>query len=996
MNGAVWSSTAGFWGICVPKPELAVAASVRPSDVRLHSDLVCRVAGLPVGALEALRAEDSLAALAASEEAVLALAEHKEPLAASLFEAIGGQDDQNLRRAFLGAKRDVHNLRPPKEGHLRAIRDAGYTDLAASLEAFRRRALDHRSLLSAFSETFRKERMRLRARFQELIGDEDFRRGLLLSSRTLSDEAHRFLRASPERPNTKARQIERSLMRYFSRMAMKATPFGTFCALMPGAFDPQTRVPRFSADPRQKRSQLRLNKVLYAVLVGHLQGRPDIRCHLEVELNPTLQAEAKKWLFLQATLGREVFHRLPRNPVLNLLAEQLKSRHHLPLAELVRELETHVEIEATSEEATAYLDRLLALGFLRFRLGIREQEVDWDRPLLELLQPIDVPEARQIIALLKTLRATIDAYPEADLEQRRKLLDKSSSSMHELMRELGTRPAAPSEMPPFYEDAAGRARLTLSPGTLPEVLAEYLDLVCRLSWFHCEQANMRCFFKRFYEEGAAIPLLRFYEDYYREHFKSFLEKQRQQGHRHGHDPAVGDRADANPIDNDKDGEDGDTEEDATQPPPSETLRNPFDLDLINKVFAAQEKIGALIRKRWRAAPSAEEIILERDELSSLLQDVPEVDEPCRSVSVFAQLVPDLPETGGTPSGGTPSGGSGPKLVVAGIFNGYGKYFSRFLYLLPDSVAENLRTTNLELSDHLLAEICGDGSFNANLHPPLMPWEISYPTGESGADKEQIPSSELLVEADSRTPHKLRLRWTRGDREVVPVDLGFLNPRMRPPLFQLLSHFTPAAAYSQQIPPVPVANPAEAKEGDLSEAFSGPVLYRPRVTYRGQLVLSRRRWTVPGAVFPHPQKGEPEEAYFQRLQEWRRMFDIPEEAFFRIQLLPAPQELPSRSAAAPGKDLGDGGGEDSAPKASPEKQTPPPRVRQHLHKPQYLDFGNPLLVDLFGRSTANLPHFEVHLEEMLPGRRQLLSHGTERFVTELILQVDFPTRGRETP
>lgn len=40
-------------------------------------------------------------------------------------------------------------------------------------------------------------------------------------------------------------------------------------------------------------------------------------------------------------------------------------------------------------------------------------------------------------------------------------------------------------------------------------------------------------------------------------------------------------------------------------------------------------------------------------------------------------------------------------------------------------------------------------------------------------------------------------------------------------------------------------------------------------------------------------------------------------------------------------------------------------------------------------TENLETFQVILEERLPGRDHLIPWGEERFVTEMILQVDFP-------
>ena len=64
---------------------------------------------------------------------------------------------------------------------------------------------------------------------------------------------------------------------------------------------------------------------------------------------------------------------------------------------------------------------------------------------------------------------------------------------------------------------------------------------------------------------------------------------------------------------------------------------------------------------------------------------------------------------------------------------FGKYFSRFLYLLPDEVEKDLVASNRRLTRSELAEICGDASYNADLHPPLLPEEIAYPTAEGGSE-----------------------------------------------------------------------------------------------------------------------------------------------------------------------------------------------------------------------------------------------------------------------
>ncbi|HEX4962222.1 MAG TPA: hypothetical protein VF173_15405 [Thermoanaerobaculia bacterium] len=62
---------------------------------------------------------------------------------------------------------------------------------------------------------------------------------------------------------------------------------------------------------------------------------------------------------------------------------------------------------------------------------------------------------------------------------------------------------------------------------------------------------------------------------------------------------------------------------------------------------------------------------------------------------------------------------------------------------------------------------------------MLPEEIAYPTAEGGSARDQISVSDLAVEPDPRCPFRVRLVNVTTGREVIPVDLGFRNPRLRP-------------------------------------------------------------------------------------------------------------------------------------------------------------------------------------------------------------------------
>lgn len=862
------------------------------TDGQLFPHFVCRVAGVPVGGLEDLAAVESMAAYRALREHEAEIGRLSGPLSEALFEAVGGLEDSGLRGVLLRLKRDVHNLRPLD----RSILEKVPRNLAADLERYDRLMGSLREAEARFEASFAAEIVRIRRRFQAAVMDEDFRNGVLFASLSLFDEIERYTGAEAEHPGAKARQVERSLLRYYTRATVKTTPFSTFCAVLPGRISPGGSGPGFLGDPRGKSSVLRLNKAMVPFLVQALTARPTVRRRLTVELNPTLRQVEGRWLFLAGAGRREVFQHLASNPVLGLLVDLVREEGPRPLAALAEVLLE--EVEASEEKIAAYLDRLLETGFLRFKLGLREQEVDWDRRLCRLLEGLEDDLARRTVRFLEEYRRLADACAEAPLAERRALLERVTALVDGYFAGVEETKGWEPGTETLFEDAGaagGDTSLVLDLEGLGDLVAEYVRLTRPFIWLLGEQANMRHFFTGHYG-SKAVPLLRFFEDYYREHLKDHLERQEQAG---GQPPG---EADAR-------------------------LSNPFGLEVVEKLNAARHGLGQRIRELWRAAPSAEEIVLERRDLEELAVGLPDLEEPFRSVSLFVQFVP-----------------SG--LVLDEVLVGFGKYFSRFLYLLPEEVERDLVASNRRLTRSELAEICGDASFNADLHPPLLPEEIAYPTAEGGSAREQISISDLVVEPDPRRPFRVRLVNVTTGREVVPVDLGFRNPQMRPALFQMLSRMTPVSAFLLNPPARP----------DLSPEIPEHVVYRPRVTYRGRLVLARRRWTLPPALFPGRERRESEAGYFLRVQRWREDLGLPEEVFVRL------------TSPSPGKR---------------------PGLREHLAKPQYVDFRNPLLVDLFSRMTENLETFQVILEERLPGREHLISHGEERFVTEMILQVDFP-------
>lgn len=988
-----------------------------PADgaAALFPRFVCRVSGAPSGTLDALRAERAVALareLAAAEEALHA---EREAVSALLFAAIGQAADKPSRNRLMGVKRELFNLRAPVPEKLEAALAGVEPAAAAPVRGFAERARAAAELAREVAAAHDAEIAAARLRFRELVLDDDFRKGLMVSSRSLYGNLERYRAAAASGAlSGRDEKTERGLLRYYSRMAAKATPFATFCAVLPGSFveadgaglrEGETR---FTATPRRKRSFVRINKFIYGLLFDHLKTRPAVRHALTVERNPTLRSDADRLVYLTAVDGREVFQRLADNEVLQLIASRFEDGAAPTLGQLIAALSGDPEIDATPEEAEAYLDKLIEIGFLRFHTGIREQDADWDLPFRDLLERVDDDHARQASALLVLLREGTEAYTAAEVDRRLGVIDRIDRAIEEALESMGVKARLRRDMA-FYEDATAdaEARIALTPGVRRafQTFEAWVRATSSMAWPRQEQASMRHFFEQNYGARDGVPLLQFYEDFYREHFKAHVEKETRQ--RNGARP------------DEMDGYD---------------VGNPFGLESIREIGDARTRLSEVIRAAWAADPGAESVDVDPGAVEKALRGIETVSGVPRSMGAFGILLPAV-------------GDGDPSLLLHGASYtaGYGKYFSRFLYMLPDDVQEEVRRANGALTGELLAEICGDAQFNANLHPPLMRWEISYPTGESGAADEQLRSSEIRVEPDPEDTAALRLVHGPTGRHVIPVDLGFLNPRMRPPLYQLLSRFTPPVMFGPGIPESPVAPkprpepapagaeaaaepaPAPAPAAEAPAPASAPpppqpvIAVRPRITYGGHLVLARRRWSVPGVLLPQRRPDESAADFFVRANRWRAENGIPESAYLRIlpqqpprppapgqaapaeeepqaeQEIPgyeepvaaeaeAPDEAAEEEAPPAAAEAADPGEKKDAAGGTPVKRTQPSR---DFYKPQFIDFGNPLLVALLGRVGTGLKLFSAVFDEPLPDTGGLARHDGETFATELVVQLNFP-------
>jgi hypothetical protein len=914
---------------------------------QLFPYVILRAAGAPLQPFAELRAEGALAALHAIQAMRAELAETTLAACNRLSDEIAAFDDPRLRNRAVELKRALFNGRRVAPSTLAAVQPSLSEDTRARVDrclALTRELADAEARAAA---GFDDEKRVLRKQLAELSKQHVLQAGLVLSSRDLQRSlVEHYIANHDKLLRSRDVDTELGLLKYLSRLHAKTSPFSTFTTVtcLPARDDAAKRWNDVPGAP-SIRSDVRLNTLLHRLIQAVLIAQPEIWPVLPVRVNPTLRLEEGQYLFLTSSNNVEAFQRVEPDPALDLLLELIPPPSEMSCTDLGAALQQH-GVEAESDEMVGFLRQLLDYGILEFNFNVSGVDPDWDLALAARLRTFAAPPEviTPYLELLAHLRQAAVQYAAADIPGRIAIANAAHARLKEFFAARAPAPAPapevpaetpppeapPSETPPEAEESAAEdepfrhqystAFLMRPEGIFLEDTTLELDGAVEAAPFRrfaetafrvlksvprqlgggSELDMMSAYLKSKWADQA-VPLLTFYEGYSRD---VRLPQARRRA-------APETPPETPPV----------------LPPEVEArmqMRDPWTAEFVARVT---EKLAG--------SPSS---------LALIAADLPEVAEadlapPQRaSVGMFVQ-----PIAGGD--------GSIACAVLNGMFPGYGKLMGRFLHLAGPEMTEALREWNQSLAGdgELLAENRDAAFFNANLHPPMLPFEVWLPGahGSLAADR-QIRITDLVVTREPNGELALRSR-AHGDGRVYVFDLGFQGAQGRSQLFQMLSMFTLPQHMGHRV----LAAINHLAWRDKRTAEPRQLVMQPRVTFEDTLVLQRRCWYVPKAMLPKREPKEPDWRSFERIAEWRESLQMPAEVFVTL----SPREVP-RSPAA--------------------------RFKRDDHKPQYVSFENPFTVSLLERMVPRTDEW-LKIEEMLPDSAQLGRVGPDRHVTEWVLQ-----------
>ncbi|HLL55889.1 MAG TPA: lantibiotic dehydratase family protein, partial [Myxococcaceae bacterium] len=559
--------------------------------------------------------------------------------------------------------------------------------------------------VARLEEALARDRAGLRQKLREQLARPELRDALFVASPELEASLPIWL----EQPESeRGQKIERALVRYFARMAVRPTPFGLFAGCSLGRVGAQTLLTLADRAKYQRHTRLDMD---YLFALSEALGRdPSLRAALKYRPGSSLYRAAGRLRYAQARLdGKARSHHLVAVEPADYLLETLqRAQGGATLAELARALVTD---EIPLEEAEAFIGQLTDAQLLESELPPAVTGPEPVHGMISLLRGFDA--GRGVAEVLDGTRQALEALD-------RDGLGAPPSRYRDVARGLEPLPAK-VELPRLFQvDLVKPApEATLGPAVLAELWrgVELLHAVAG----EAEEALDRfreAFTQRY--EGREVPLL------------EALDEEAGVGFGTSRAPA-----DASPL---LQGLPLPSPEEPEAAPPSAWTRL-----LLAKLDQAVRE-GRL------------EVTLDAPELEALRRkDVPPLPD---ALSVLATLVgaPERIAAGDF------------LLCVEGASSSPARLLGRFCHADPElhrEVEALLREEEALRPDAVFAEIVHlpEGRVgNVLCRPVLRPYELPY-LGHSGAPEEaRIPPSDLRVRV---VDGRIVLRSAKLDREVLP-------------------------------------------------------------------------------------------------------------------------------------------------------------------------------------------------------------------------------------
>lgn len=181
----------------------------------------------------------------------------------------------------------------------------------------------------------------------------------------------RLLTWEPKRNDPRSRKLRNALIRYFSRIAYRCTPFGLCAGLSWGSYEialPDEAQKIVLGEQTEYRRHARLDMGIIAALANRATNTQEAFAAVRYESNPTLHLRGKTWDFIETKFhdGRPRFELsfVDNSEHLERLLEFVDRRPEMPTYSELRTFLGSVDSDVLPAEVDDYLNDLVTSGVL--------------------------------------------------------------------------------------------------------------------------------------------------------------------------------------------------------------------------------------------------------------------------------------------------------------------------------------------------------------------------------------------------------------------------------------------------------------------------------------------------------------------------------------------------------------------------------------------------------------------------------------------------------
>lgn len=275
----------------------------------------------------------------------------------------------------------------------------------------------------ALAQALTADRARLRARLRALLEQPEIRDAIFIASPDLDEYIEHWLR---EPDSKRGERVEGALVRYFTRMCSRSTPFGLFAATTLGRVGDATVLSVAGRNDCERHTRLDMD-YLFA-LVNALVKDTQLRRELRYQPNSSLYYAGGRVRYVESRLrGKQRSYHLVAVEQTDYLAATLqRAAMGASIAELVVPL---IDDEITQEDAEDFIEQLIECQLLVPDLALPVTGQEPIHPVIAKLRALTCTS--EVAAVLEKTRDDLAALDAAGLgaapEQYRAVAEKLKS-----------------------------------------------------------------------------------------------------------------------------------------------------------------------------------------------------------------------------------------------------------------------------------------------------------------------------------------------------------------------------------------------------------------------------------------------------------------------------------------------------------------------------------------------------------------------------------------